>query len=108
MTIDFDKVTSAMREVADQVIVPRFRKLSADQIEEKAKDDFVTIADKEAENLLTPILLGLAPGSVVVGEEATAVNPGLRENVKIDGAVWYVDPIDGTSLFIDGQPSFAP
>jgi len=107
VTIDFDKVTSAMREVAEQVIVPRFRKLSADQIEEKAKDDFVTIADKEAENLLTPILLGLAPGSVVVGEEATAVNPGLLENVKIDGAVWYVDPIDGTALFIDGQPGFA-
>ncbi|PCJ71282.1 MAG: inositol monophosphatase [Rhodobiaceae bacterium] len=106
MTVDFDKVSSAMREVAEQVIMPRFRKLSADQIEEKAKDDFVTVADKEAEELLTPILLDLAPGSIVVGEEATAVNPDLLENVKTDGAVWYVDPIDGTSLFIEGKPDF--
>lgn len=107
MSVDFDRLTVAMRDVAERVIVPRFKTLSADQIEEKAKDDFVTIADKEAEELLTPILLGLAPGSLVVGEEATAATPALLEYAKTDRAIWYVDPIDGTALFIDGKPGFA-
>ncbi len=107
MTVDFEKLSTAMRDVADRVIMPRFQTLSDDQIEEKAKDDFVTVADKEAEALLTPILLGLAPGSIVVGEEATAANPALLDHAKTDRDIWYVDPIDGTALFIDGKPGFA-
>ena len=107
MIVDFDKVSSAMEEVASAIILPRFQKLSAQEIEEKSKDDFVTIADREAEEALTPILKTLAPGSIVIGEEATAENPALLDKAKGEGSMWFIDPIDGTSQFIDGKSNFA-
>ena len=107
MIVDLDKVSSAMEEVAATIILPRFQKLSTHEIEEKSKGDFVTIADREAEKALSPILKALAPGSIVVGEEATSENPALLDQAKGEGRIWFIDPIDGTSQFIDGKPTFA-
>jgi len=107
MIVDIEKVSSAMVEVAALVILPRFQKLSTHEIEEKSKGDFVTVADREAEEALSPILKALAPGSIVIGEEATAENPALLDQAKGEGRIWFIDPIDGTSQFIDGKPDFA-
>lgn len=107
MTLDTTRLEDLMREVADLVILPRFRALSADDIEEKSKGDFVTVADREAEEWLTPKLREIVPGSIVVGEEATAADPGLLDRRGETGPVWFVDPIDGTSLFVEGSDRFA-
>lgn len=105
--LDLDKLTSLMRDVAAEIIMPRYQALGAGDVEEKAKGDLVTIADREAEWALTPALMKLVPGSVVVGEEATAANPQLLEVAQSDQTIWYVDPIDGTANFVNGLPSFA-
>lgn len=105
---DSDRVAAAIAEVAAEVILPRFRALHHGDISEKtAPSDLVTIADVEAEQRLTPVLAGLAPGSVVVGEEATSAKPELIEAVKGDGPVWLVDPVDGTLNFAAGLALFA-
>jgi fructose-1,6-bisphosphatase/inositol monophosphatase family enzyme len=107
VTADLDQLVSLIREAASEKILPRFRALSSDDIEEKSKGDFVTIADREAELFLAPRLVDLVPGSLVIGEEATAANPDLLRKSAGMGPTWHVDPIDGTSLFVDGNPGFA-
>ena len=107
MTVNVDQLAALLRETAAEKILPRFRSLSSQDIEEKSRGDFVTIADQEAEAFLTPRLQQMVPGSIVVGEEATAANPDLLHQSAGMGPIWYVDPIDGTSLFVEGKPSFA-
>lgn len=106
-TVDIDKVAGIIREVADRVIMPRWRNLAAHEIGSKARpDDIVTIADREAEAELTPRLSALIPGSHVIGEEAVASDPGILERFRRDEPVWVIDPIDGTRKFTEGQTIF--
>ncbi|MEQ9518730.1 MAG: inositol monophosphatase [Parvibaculum sp.] len=105
--MDLDHLATLMRSVAADIVMPRYQSLGAKEIEEKAKGDFVTIADREAELALTPELLAMVPGAIVMGEEATAANPNLLNAANTDLPIWYVDPIDGTANFVKGLPSFA-
>ncbi len=107
MMADIDQLAELLREAASEKILPRFRSLASHEIEEKSRGDFVTIADREAELFLAPRLVDMIPGSTVVGEEATAAEPGLLNKAGGMGPTWYVDPIDGTSLFVKGDPGFA-
>ena len=105
---DPEKVAAIIREVAATEIVPRFRALSAGDIREKSPGDLVTIADEAAERALTVRLADLLPGSLVVGEEACAADPAILSRLN-GGAepVWIIDPVDGTSNFANGRPTFA-
>lgn len=109
MTIpDLDRVDQIIREVAEAEAIPRWRNLADGDIVEKAgPDDVVTVADRAVEVALSRRLTGLMPGSVVVGEEAVHANPDLLGLLRTDGAVWIIDPIDGTSAFAAGSPDFA-
>ncbi|MDB4975366.1 MAG: inositol monophosphatase [Myxococcaceae bacterium] len=101
-----DDVSDVMRAVASEVIVPRFRSLNEEDVEEKAPGELVTVADREAEQLLSEALLELLPGSRVVGEEQTAKQPALLGQLE-SGTIWLIDPLDGTHNFVDGRPCFA-
>ncbi len=107
MTADMNQLAAIVREAAAEKILPRYRSLSAQDIEEKGRGDFVTIADREAELFLAPRLEDLVPGSIVVGEEATAADPDLLQKSGGPEPTWFVDPIDGTALFVKGDPGFA-
>ena len=63
-------------------------------IENKGHQDFVTVADKRAEEAIRAALLGQFPDDSFMGEEGG----GHSGN---DGT-WVVDPIDGTTNFIRG------
>jgi fructose-1,6-bisphosphatase/inositol monophosphatase family enzyme len=107
MLPSIDRVSSLIREVAMAEILPRFQKLAAGDISEKKPGQLVTTADLEAERILTLQLADLLPGSVVVGEEGVAADPGRLAAVGGEAAVWLVDPVDGTQNFADGKPVFA-
>lgn len=85
--------------------MPRFRQLDAGQIEEKAPDELVTIADRESEIALAEGLTRLLPQSRVIGEEAVSADETLLEGIG-QGVVWIVDPIDGTANFAAGETPF--
>ncbi|WP_318247218.1 inositol monophosphatase family protein [Microbacterium commune] len=56
--------------------------------------DVVTVHDKNAEKAIAAYIFEHEPDSRLLGEEGGAVG---------DGSVsWFVDPIDGTSNFVDG------
>ena len=66
----------------------------------KGARDFVTEVDRTAERIIVDVLLEGEPGSRVVGEE-------LAPELVTDGLVWIVDPLDGTTNFLHGFPSYA-
>ncbi len=101
-----DDVSVLIAEVADELIVPRWRALDDADIREKQPGDLVTVADVEAEHALTPRLAALVPGSVVIGEEAVAADPTLLDGAGDLTDLWVVDPVDGTYNFTEGSPDF--
>jgi fructose-1,6-bisphosphatase/inositol monophosphatase family enzyme len=107
MTPDPEKVAALLRRAASEIILPRFKNLQKDEIREKGPGDLVTIADTEAEQMLTPLLRELAPGSSVVGEEAVAADADVLGRLKGADGVWLIDPVDGTHNFAHGNSNFA-
>ena len=100
-----EPVVALMRQVARDVVMPRFRNLAADEIAEKAADDFVTIADKESELRLSEGLSAILPEAGIIGEEACATDPAILDRAG-EGLNWIIDPIDGTGNFAAGNPPF--
>ncbi|MFA5901228.1 MAG: 3'(2'),5'-bisphosphate nucleotidase CysQ [Hyphomicrobium sp.] len=72
------------------------------EVETKADTTPVTIADQEAEVVLTQALHLAAPGVPVIAEEA--VSAGCVP--AVEDAFFLVDPLDGTRAFIKGSPEF--
>ena len=102
-----DDVEEAVRKAAAAEVMPRFRRLAAHEVDQKAgPHDLVTDADRLAERYLTETLGALLPGSVVVGEEAVHANPASYEALQGDTPVWIVDPVDGTRQFVHGDSGF--
>ncbi|WP_020119091.1 inositol monophosphatase family protein [Streptomyces canus] len=100
-------VEEAVRKAAAAEVMPRFRRLAAHEVDQKAgPHDLVTDADRLAEQYLTEVLGPLLPGSLVVGEEAVHANPASYEALQGDTPVWIVDPVDGTRQFVHGDPGF--
>jgi fructose-1,6-bisphosphatase/inositol monophosphatase family enzyme len=104
---DAQEIAALIRAVAQAEILPRFRKLDRADIREKGPGDFVTAADLEAERRLAEGLEALAPGSLVLGEEAVAQDQGRLALLAGAAPVWVIDPVDGTANFARGQPGFA-
>ncbi|MER5429415.1 inositol monophosphatase family protein [Streptomyces sp. NPDC002588] len=100
-------VEEAVRKAAAAEIMPRFRRLAAHEVDQKAgPHDLVTDADRGAERFLTEALGALLPGSVVVGEEAVHADPATYGAIQGDAPVWIVDPVDGTRQFVRGEDGF--
>ena len=68
------------------------------------KDDAspVTVADQQAETLITRALEQLTPGIPVVGEEAVSGGASSETGERF----WLVDPLDGTKEFISRNGEF--
>lgn len=108
MSILDREILALMREVTEKAIMPRYQNLKHDEVEDKAADgearDPVTIADHEAEQLLSEGLAKLEPGCEIVGEEGAHGDEAVLRHLT--GPCWIVDPIDGTRNFASGQPPF--
>ncbi|WP_035797319.1 inositol monophosphatase family protein [Kitasatospora mediocidica] len=101
-----EKVAEILTEASAEVVEPRFRALAAGEVMEKSPGDLVTVADREAEVIITRRLRELLPVPVV-GEEAVAADPSLARALHTEPACWLVDPVDGTANFVAGRPDFA-
>ncbi len=100
------EISAAIRAVAAQEILPRFGRLAAGDITEKAPGDLVTVADRAAERELAARLTRLLPGSQVVGEEAVYDDRAVLDLLRGEAPVWIIDPIDGTENYADGNARF--
>ena len=95
-----DDLALALRlaDAADAVSLARFRAQDL-RVETKPDRTPVTDADRAVELGIRDLLAAERPGDAVLGEEYG----GGREA----GRQWIVDPIDGTTNFLRGQPIWA-
>ena len=96
-----------IRDVAANVVKPRFRNLQDHEIRAKsAPSDRVTDIDEAAEAALTEQLLALFPDATIIGEESVAANTVDTGRIYKSTRAFVIDPIDGTHSFIEGEHGF--
>ena len=78
-----------------------FGELEKLQVSLKGPANFVTAADKRAEETIYAELAKARPGYCFLGEE------GGRRDGADKSHTWIVDPLDGTTNFLHGIPQFA-
>jgi fructose-1,6-bisphosphatase/inositol monophosphatase family enzyme len=105
--VETDEMLSLLKDVAEEVINPRFRSLADGEIHEKRPGDLVTDADREAEVLITAAITAAYPDAVVLGEEAYAGDPDLMGRYVGAEHAFTVDPVDGTKNFVRGSRDHA-
>ncbi len=90
----------AARKAARQ-LVRDFGEVEKLQVSVKGPANFVTAADRKAEQTLRDELMAARPGYCFVGEEGGRIDGPDKSHT------WYVDPLDGTTNFLHGIPQFA-
>ena len=96
-----------VRRAARAEIMPRFRNLAQGDITTKSgPHDLVTEADHQAEAMIARGLQRMFPHALIIGEEAVAAKPSLREDVSAAELAIIIDPVDGTWNFAHSLPLF--
>ncbi len=84
---------------AGSVILRYIHRLDSLTVVEKARQDFASEVDAQAEAEIVKELRRAHPDYAVLGEEG-----GAKGNSR---NVWVIDPIDGTSNYLRGHPHFS-
>jgi myo-inositol-1(or 4)-monophosphatase len=84
---------------AGDIIVRAIPRIEAVEIQTKGHNDYVTEVDKAAEADIIETIRRLHPDHAFLAEESGA--SGSHE------VVWIIDPLDGTTNFMHGFPTFA-
>lgn len=93
------RVVDIAKQAGDFIRQER-KNFSPDKIEYKGLNDLVSYVDKGAEKIIVAGLEQLLPESGFITEEKTTTKTGERYN-------WIIDPLDGTTNFIHGVPTFS-
>lgn len=75
-----------------------------DAVELKGAGDYVTATDRRSEEAILDVLGREAPGVPVLAEEQ-GLPAGVPAPWSAGGAMWAVDPLDGTTNFTRGFPT---
>ena len=84
---------------AGQIILRAMDRLDELQVEEKSRNDFVSNIDREAESAIVDALHKAYPDHGIMGEEH-------GQSFESDQFTWIIDPLDGTTNFLQGIPHF--
>jgi myo-inositol-1(or 4)-monophosphatase len=85
--------------LAGQIIVRAMDRLDTVVVEEKQANDFVSSVDREAESAIIEVLHKAYPDHGILGEEH-------GESFESREFTWIIDPLDGTTNFLQGIPHF--
>ena len=89
------EVATAAVLAAGRSALAHFRNREALLVETKGLQDLVSLADREAEQVIRKALGDAFPGDGILGEE---------EGGALAPRLWVIDPIDGTANFLRGLP----
>ena len=97
-----EQVIACVREVAAKEVMPRYLKVAHQR---KSDGSLFTEADLAAQEALSRVLPKIYSGPIVAEE----MTPEQQAEYWLAGTegLWCVDPIDGTSNFVNGLPYFA-
>jgi inositol-phosphate phosphatase/L-galactose 1-phosphate phosphatase/histidinol-phosphatase len=94
---EFVALAHRLADAAGEAIRRRFR--TRVEVDVKADESPVTLADREAEAVMRELIEAAYPDHGIIGEEFGARAADAEH-------VWVLDPIDGTRAFITGRPTF--
>ena len=92
-------VIALAQRVAD-FIATEYRNFDTERIEVKSTNSLVSYVDKEAEQTIVAELRRLLPEAGFIAEEGTG-------SPQPEGYNWIIDPLDGTTNFVHGIPTFS-
>lgn len=101
--MNYQKICASAEAIVMQAgafIRGEFGKVSQQSIEEKSINQLVSYVDRTAEEMLVKGLRLIVPEATFLTEEATIA----AENSDLQ---WIIDPLDGTTNFLHGIPTFA-
>ncbi len=85
---------------AGQILLNHFGKIPASQIRHKRKNDFITFVDEQSEQIILKTIFEAFPDHAYLAEE---IGSSRHEHDYL----WIIDPLDGTTNFLQGIPVFA-
>jgi myo-inositol-1(or 4)-monophosphatase len=93
-------------QVAVEILQERSGDLATLDWEEKGRSDFVSDVDRASERAIRSVIGAGLPEARVLGEE---LSPKLGDAplADLDGIVFIVDPLDGTTNYLHGYPAYA-
>ncbi|MDR3391245.1 MAG: inositol monophosphatase family protein [Sulfuriferula sp.] len=97
-----NQVIAIVKQVAQTEVMPRYLNVAHNH---KTDGSMCTEADIACQQALATALHKLAPYPVL-GEEMSEEEQSRQWAAGVDG-LWCIDPIDGTSNFVNGIPYFA-
>jgi myo-inositol-1(or 4)-monophosphatase len=101
--MQLESLTKQVIEVSKQAgdfIRQERKNFDPDKIEYKGLNDMVSYVDKTAEGIIVSSLEKILPEAGFITEEKTTTKVGKRYN-------WIIDPLDGTTNFIHGVPTYS-
>ncbi|MFM0591754.1 inositol monophosphatase family protein [Paraburkholderia dilworthii] len=102
-SIDLDARYALACKIAKEAgerAVQMFRNRAALEVEHKGLQDVVSIADREVEGIVRKYVNEAFPDDAFLGEESAG---GVSDALLGERVIWVVDPIDGTSCFLNGM-----
>ena len=97
---EFERIAIEAAYAGGEILRKRFATRDRLTIEVKARHDYVTEVDREAEAAVVSVLRRLTPDCAILAEEGS-------QGFGATAHRWIVDPLDGTTNFIHGVPAFA-
>jgi len=98
------EVAKAAAHKAGEIIMASYNRISEHDVDEKGRNDFVTVVDLESQRVILDAIRKAFPRDHVVAEESlpAGFNDGADPKRR-----WYIDPLDGTTNYIHAYPHFA-
>lgn len=95
---DLEIATEAARRGA-AVLLRYWEQLGKDDADVKARNDWVSNADRESEAAIVAAIREHRPNDAFLGEES-----GMSEDGRGAERIWIIDPLDGTSNYLQHFP----
>jgi len=93
---DLEIAIAAARRGAD-VLLKYWERLGKEDADLKARNDWVSAADRESENAIVAAIHEHVPTDAILGEES-------GRSTHESSRVWVIDPLDGTSNYLQHFP----
>lgn len=98
--LPLQNIAFAAARKAGEIIVRSIDRLDRIKVETKARNDFVSDVDRNAERAIVEIISEAHPDHSIIGEESGQSRKG---NAPF---TWIIDPLDGTTNFLRGIPHY--
>jgi len=95
----FEATACEAARAGGHLLRERFKQNRPIRVESKGLHDFVTQVDRDAESVVLSVIREAYPDHAIMSEEGSP-------DEAAGGLRWVVDPLDGTTNFIHGVPTF--